>query len=235
MNIDKIESGDTARIIKGPTPHRDGFILECYPIGETGIVQLCSYDLTFDCFVLTKGGMSLMCMFEDLELVEKACSIPNGTIVNGLTIESRREMHRKIAEQALEIDKLKEELEVSKKHPMLAEPEIPDWIARGKWVECELNPKYRKIKSISNGHVYWEQGSYNFLDYVVKTAKPFTPPPCPELPCAGLKPIFDLLKDENGSAHTPQGWLAMAQTEKWGDKSIIELQNYADWHDKWGD
>ena len=65
-----------------------------------------------------------------------------------------------------------------------AEPEIPDWIAKGRWVCAKEYPKYgkaRKIQSVNEHKVCYADGEED-IGTCIANRMPFTPPPMPELP-----------------------------------------------------
>ena len=80
-------------------------------------------------------------------------------------------------------------------------PSVPSWIAPGKWVENTVNNCVLKVKSIDDEWITFfpHQGeSANRVAPIcyVSNYKPFTPPPCPELPKGWSMRLIDKLKEE---------------------------------------
>ena len=181
-----------------------------------------------------------------------------GTVVNGITIESHRAMQVKIADLAMENDELKKriaELEELRarcsrcngteldeaikecQQAFLAESAVPVWIAPGKWVEFSGN-RQTKIKSVTAEYVYYENGEYNGIEYVKSYSKPFTPPPCPQLPNGFDGKIHHPAIKFAGVTSSVHGWIAMmeASPDNWGNQEerLAVLIAYRDHIEKWG-
>ena len=119
----------------------------------------------------------------------------------------------------------------------ITELAIPDWIAPGKWVEFSGN-RQTKIKSVTAEYVYYENGEYNGIEYVKSYSKPFTPPPCPQLPNGFDGKIHHPAIKFAGVTSSVHGWIAMmeASPDNWGNQEerLAVLIAYRDHIEKWG-
>ena len=126
-----------------------------------------------------------------------------------------------------------------------AEPEIPDWIAEGKWVEFD-GRKFlvrewdefwiRCVKRVFTDGV--DKGGSEYLSDVIKHGEPFTPPPMPELP-----EVFSydetnpcLLKHKQGTTMPLEAWIAAIQAKKeyWFEETLVKLLAIQSHIKKWG-
>lgn len=126
-----------------------------------------------------------------------------------------------------------------------AEPEIPDWIAEGKWVEFD-GRKFlvrewdefwiRCVKRVFTDGV--DKGGSEYLSDVIKHGEPFTPPPMPELP-----EVFSydetnpcLLKHKQGTTMPLEAWIAAIQAKKeyWFEETLTKLLAIQAHIEKWG-
>jgi len=190
-------------------------------------------------------------------------SAPKGTIVNGHPIECYSELRKRVAELEAMLADGSEQIKKMQEHPVpgvnqTMQPSIPDWIAPGKWVtdgnECRRiscihdkliccdrfvkNDKRQKDTISSKTHIS------SFLPYF----KPFTPPPCPELPkdfrWSKKRPseTEDWLVCE-GIRMPLAAWIAAAQAHPVLAEdeyySLVDslpiLTAIRDWREKWGE
>ena len=126
-----------------------------------------------------------------------------------------------------------------------AAPEIPDWIAEGKWVEFD-GRKFlvrewdefwiRCVKRVFTDGV--DKGGSEYLSDVIKHGEPFTPPPMPELP-----EVFSydetnpcLLKHKQGTTMPLEAWIAAIQAKKeyWFEETLTKLLAIQAHIEKWG-
>lgn len=226
----KIEFGDIVRVVRivRTKPGKNGQIVNDYEEifnGVTGVWEPCQ-DNDYD------GKINGYCfMLGDLDLVKKAdgvkpedkpkqICVPIGTLVNGIPIEKHAALQAKVADLTLELDALKNGMELKKE---LTQPEIPDWIKKGKWVKIAGMLDPLKIKSITDEYVYYTNWVYNTIEYVTKYGKPFTPPPCPELPkCCHYISLY------GGAVHLLADVFEM-------ESEMDAIKEYRDWKIKWGD
>jgi hypothetical protein len=151
---------------------------------------------------------------------EQGIQIPAGTIVNGVPFVKYAELQKRIAELEEELKSLK------------PEPSVPEWIAPGKWVECD--GKNRQIKQVTTEYVYYKNREYNSIEYVKNYAKPFTPPPMPELPEGFTIPLSFPILTYKGVTNTLDAWIPFAESAAWKKSIINQLKDLCDWREKWG-
>lgn len=190
-----------------------------------------------------------------------------GTVVNGITIESHRAMQVKIADLAMENDELKKriaELEELRarcsrcngteldeaikecQQAFLAESAVPVWIAPGKWVEnhyADGDTYHALISKVELDKIRYSKvngklsDSWDTLEQV-KKGKPFTPPPCPQLPNGFDGKIHHPAIKFAGVTSSVHGWIAMmeASPDNWGNQEerLAVLIAYRDHIEKWG-
>lgn len=154
-----------------------------------------------------------------------------GTIINGHTIQEYEKIQNRIAELEQQIDAM---ATFPKSDPYA--PSVPDWIAPGKWIVFDGKDRHTKIKSVSPEYVYYTNGEYNSIEYVKRYAKPFAPPPCPELPYRFSETYKG--KITFGNVHLPlESWIAAAKLTDKADLiniSLPQLEAIRDWREKWG-
>jgi hypothetical protein len=175
------------------------------------------------------------------KLGNQGIQVPAGTIVNGEPFKKYGELKKRIAE-------LEEELKALK-----PEPSIPDWIAPGKWVD--LTSAYALVDRIENGVIHYKKTVWinlkdpdtityegrDALHVIIKHAKPFTPPPCPELPYPFEWSSYGDWINRKSTRMPLEAWIAAAQAHKKDDTlcdvrdSLPQFIAIRDHIEKWGD